>query len=114
PQSAVLIERGDALSRRHELRAALSGRRFHELDDRLLRRAVVPGGERISLGADLGAPDKHGYRAQHDRQQVSGLPLHEVLLRMIKTRAERGALSAKTPAHSIRRPPNRWRGRSGS
>ena len=49
PQRAVLVEGGDALGRRHELRAALRRRRLHELDDRLLRRAVVPRGQRIGL-----------------------------------------------------------------
>ena len=36
PQRAVLVEGGDALGRRHELRAALGRGRLHELDDRLL------------------------------------------------------------------------------
>ena len=50
PQRAVLVEGGDALGGRHELRAALRGGRLHELDNRLLGRAVVPRRQRIGLG----------------------------------------------------------------
>ena len=46
PQRAVLIERGDALLGRHELRAGLLGRGLDEFHDGLLGRAVVPRSQR--------------------------------------------------------------------
>ena len=67
PQRAVLVEGGDARLRRHELRARLVGGRLHELDDRLLRGAVVPRGQRIGLGVRLRA---HASR-QQERKQAS-------------------------------------------
>ncbi len=42
PERAVVVEGGDTLGGRNKMRAALRGGRPHELDDRLLSRAVVP------------------------------------------------------------------------
>jgi len=42
PQRAVLVERGDAVLRRHIVRVRPIGRCFDEIEDRLLRRAVIP------------------------------------------------------------------------
>jgi hypothetical protein len=49
PQRAVLVERGDTLGRRHELRTSLGRRGLHEFDDRFLGRAVAPRGKRVGL-----------------------------------------------------------------
>ena len=43
PQRAVVVEGGDALIHRHEVRPALGGDTRDEGGDRLFRRAVVPG-----------------------------------------------------------------------
>jgi hypothetical protein len=51
PQRAVVIEGRDALGGRHEIRAALRGDADDEVDDRFLRRAIVPGGQRVCLRA---------------------------------------------------------------
>jgi hypothetical protein len=47
PEGAVLIEGRDAIFDRDEAAAAAIGRRLHELQDRALRRPVVPGREGI-------------------------------------------------------------------
>src|SRR6185312_9000106 len=52
PERAVLIEGGDALRRRHELRAPFGRRRLYELDNGLLGRAVVPGRQRVLRSGD--------------------------------------------------------------
>ena len=44
PQRAVVVEGGDALVERHEIRAAGRGHARDEVGDRLFHRAVVPGG----------------------------------------------------------------------
>ena len=54
PERAVVVERGDALGGRHELRAAFFRGCLDELDDSFLCRAVVPRRQRICLGIHLG------------------------------------------------------------
>ena len=51
PQRAVIVERGDALGRRHVIGPALLGHPRDEIDDRLLGRPVVPGRQRIVCAA---------------------------------------------------------------
>src|SRR5206468_9566017 len=48
PERAVVVERGDALLRRYELRAALSRSRLDEFYDGLLGRSIVPRRKRVS------------------------------------------------------------------
>ena len=48
PQRAVVVERGNALGGRHEVRRAFLRHLRDEFDDGLLRLAVVPGWKRIS------------------------------------------------------------------
>ena len=60
PQRAVLVEGGDALRGRHELRAGLVGRRMNEVHNGLFGLAVVPGRERIILSLRLGSKTAHG------------------------------------------------------
>src|SRR5213594_515517 len=71
PQRAVLVERGDALGRRHEPRAALRRRALHELDDRLLGRPVVPRRERIGLRANRRAHEPQRADDQDERRAGS-------------------------------------------
>ena len=52
PETAILIEGGDAILDRDEPVVAFIGRRGDEVEDRLSGRAVVPGGQRIVLGGD--------------------------------------------------------------
>ena len=47
PERAVVVERGDAVSRRHELVAALLRHRSDEVEDCLLVGAIAPGGKGI-------------------------------------------------------------------
>jgi hypothetical protein len=47
PQRAVIIERGDARLDRDEVCAARRGHARHEIGDRFLHRAVVPGGQGV-------------------------------------------------------------------
>ena len=47
PERAVVVERRDALGDRHEVRRAFLGDFRHEVHDRLLRLAVVPGRQRV-------------------------------------------------------------------
>ena len=56
PQRAVVVERGDALVGRHEVGPALRGDARDEVSDGFLRRAVVPGRQRVGL--------RRGMRAQ--------------------------------------------------
>ena len=42
PERAVVVERRDALGRRYVIRARLVRRRLHKLDDRFLRRTIIP------------------------------------------------------------------------
>ena len=49
PGGAVLVEGGDAVLGRDEVRAALGGGLGDEVEDGLLRRAVVPGRQRVFL-----------------------------------------------------------------
>jgi len=46
PQGAIVVERRDALGRRHEIRPALLGDAGHEAGDCLFARAVVPRRQR--------------------------------------------------------------------
>jgi hypothetical protein len=66
PQRAVVVEGRDALLDRHEFRPALRGHALDEPDDRLLRRAVVPGRQRIGRlrlrASALTAPDQEERR----------------------------------------------------
>ena len=48
PERAVVVERGDALGRRHKVRRAFLRDLRDEVDDGLLRRAVVPRGQRVT------------------------------------------------------------------
>jgi hypothetical protein len=47
PQRAVVVEHGDPLGRRHEVRPTGCGYPHHEVSDRLFRQAVVPGWKRV-------------------------------------------------------------------
>ena len=49
PQRAVVVEGGDALGGRHEIRPALPRNAGDEIDDRLLGGAVVPRRQRVGL-----------------------------------------------------------------
>jgi hypothetical protein len=49
PERPVVVEGGDALLGRHELRAGAIGHRLDEREDALLGGAIVPGGQRIGL-----------------------------------------------------------------
>ena len=64
PERAVLVEGGDALGRRHELRARRGRGRLDEVDDRLLGGAVVPGGQRVGLARGR-VPPRGDQRAEH-------------------------------------------------
>ena len=50
PQRAVIVEHRDAFGLRHEVGRAFLAHLLDELDDRSLRRGVVPGRQRIGLG----------------------------------------------------------------
>jgi len=50
PQRSIVVKHRDALGWDHEIRRALPGDCGDESDDRLFRRAVVPGWQRV-LGA---------------------------------------------------------------
>ena len=56
PQRAVVVEDGDALGDRHEVRAALRRHARDEIGDGFLRRAVVPGRQRVGLRVRADAP----------------------------------------------------------
>jgi hypothetical protein len=47
PERPVVVEGGDALRWRHEIRSALLRHAGNKVEDRGFRRAVVPGGEAI-------------------------------------------------------------------
>src|SRR5262249_21380737 len=49
PQRAVVVEGGDAFIDRDEIRAARRRHARDKIDDRRLRRAVVPGRQRVGL-----------------------------------------------------------------
>ena len=66
PERAVLVEGRDALGGRDELGACSVGRRVDKLEDRLLGRAVVPGGQG-SGGLSLG-----GCRAKEFESRSQG------------------------------------------
>jgi hypothetical protein len=51
PQRSVVVEHRDAVGRRDISRGPLGGDPLDEVHDRRPRGAVVPGGERIALGA---------------------------------------------------------------
>src|SRR4029453_13046221 len=68
PQRAVLVERRDAFAGRDEARVALRRRRLHELDDRLLRRTVVPGGQGIGLRVRVNASEQPEKRDPVERR----------------------------------------------
>ena len=68
PERAVVVEGGDALLDRNEIRPALLGHAIDEGDDRLLRRTLVPGRQRIGFGRlrpDAGEPTQ----CQRERQR---------------------------------------------
>ena len=44
PERAVIVEDGDALLGRHEIGPLLSGDAPNEVEDRLFRRRIIPGG----------------------------------------------------------------------
>ena len=50
PQRAVIVEHRDAFGLRHEVGRTFLAHLLDELDDRSLRRGVVPGGQGIGLG----------------------------------------------------------------
>src|SRR5262249_23689554 len=63
PQRAVLVERRDALLRRHEFRVGAIGRGLNEMQDRLLRCPVIPRWQRIVRRLDVG-----GYKAERQER----------------------------------------------
>ncbi len=61
PQRAVVVEDGDALLGQDVVGAFLGGDALHEIQDRLLGRGVVPGGQGIGLCVLRdGSPDSAG------------------------------------------------------
>ena len=67
PQRAVVVERGDAFWRRHEVRRAGPGDLFDEGDDGGFRRPVVPRGQGIALGEGRRAEDEQRGRQQRQK-----------------------------------------------
>ena len=59
PERAVVVEGGDALGHRNEIRRSFGGHALDESNDRLFRRAVVPGRQRIG-GERRGCANQHG------------------------------------------------------
>ena len=74
PERAVIVEHGDPLGLRHEVGAALRRDRGNEIDDRRLRRAVVPGRQISCAGRMPEADDQHGRQAT-DGSSSSILPI---------------------------------------
>jgi hypothetical protein len=72
PQRAVLVEGGDALGGRHELRAALRRGLFTKVDDRLLGRAVVPGRQRVGLRLGMHAQGEQRRQCQKAGKRRKG------------------------------------------
>src|ERR687892_2323052 len=66
PQSAVLIECGHTRLGGDELRAALSSRRLHELDDGLLGRALIPRRQRVLRVGDCRGKSNRGRRQSNE------------------------------------------------
>ena len=58
PQGAVIVEHCDAVARRNEGRTTLSGDVDDELDDRLLRRTIVPGRQKLRDGCARKRPEQ--------------------------------------------------------
>ena len=52
PERAVVVERGDAFGRRHKLRRAFRGDLRHEVQNGLLRPAIIPRWQRIGVLGD--------------------------------------------------------------
>ena len=65
PQRAVVVEGGDALVGRHEVRSALRGDAGDESRDRRFGRAVVPGRQRIGLCERGIGAQQSGQRGHH-------------------------------------------------
>src|SRR5450755_2489166 len=72
PQRAVVVERGDSLGDRNEIRRALFGHLHDEVNDGLLSLAVVPGWEWILCRAD-GSRCKSHRAKQHDSNGIPDL-----------------------------------------
>ena len=71
PQRAVLVEGGQAGLGRHELGAGLVGGGFHEVENGLLGRPLVPGRERV-LG--LGQGSQTQGRKEPDAENNADFP----------------------------------------
>ena len=93
PGGAVLIEGGDPVPGRDEGGATLGGGRGHEVDERLLYRAVVPGRQRV-LGPGAGGPEGNGSQCAKERA-ASGREPGEGC--HIRTSSAGPAAAARTP-----------------
>ena len=117
PQRAVLVERGDALLRRHEL-----GLRLRRSSPRTnstiacLAGAVVPRRQRIGLRAAAMRGDRHE-RAMQDRQRRRSTMMQNLTMRFrmaiavapVEAVRERAALSGRPPSAVISLPSvSRW------
>ena len=69
PQRAVVVEGGDALVERHEIRAALGRDARDEIGDRLLHRAVIPGRQRIGWRLRMGAGKPAGRHSKAEERE---------------------------------------------
>src|ERR1700719_3365766 len=69
PGRTVLVEGGDTRLRRNEFGACLVGGRLDELDNGLLGRALVPGGQRVCLRlrVDAKGEERQSARADHTK-----------------------------------------------
>ena len=94
PERAVLVEGGDAVLGRHEARAPLVGRRLDEIQDGLLGRAVVPGGERCRLGLRRANADKTAERRQRRKRAEQKTPVQAVVGREWQGRLPSGGVAA--------------------
>ena len=79
PQCPVLVEGRDALLGRHEVRARLIGRRFHEVDDRLLCGALIPRG-RVSVAEGASATAMTGNKGE---DRTANVPHSAIKIRRV-------------------------------
>ena len=69
PETAVLVEGGDAILDRDEPVVAFIGRRGEEIEDRRPGGAVVPGGKRIVLGGGRRVLSERGGATEPDPRE---------------------------------------------
>ena len=76
PERAVVVERGDALGRRHEVGRIVLRDLCHEFEDRRLGRPVIPRGERIGLGVCRNDSKPRGTDGGHKKATADSLVVH--------------------------------------